>query len=227
MMRVVCYQSVGEADPGRRTGAATRRPSGGCLQEIHPILDVTTASMCYRATVVDAAVYKLVTPGPRSNGSRTDARVLYPVHTLLARFCAPRDKEMVGRASLENLSEVDRRFGLGWPRPLFRRCLACNVPLEPAPEPEVERRVPRRVRERESEFRRCPSCERISWEGSHTRRMRRLEEALGGGESPRPCLTGTDGPARTPSRQPAGMIRSGTEGVLRGSPSVRSSPRTL
>lgn len=81
---------------------------------------------------------------------------------------------------LESLAALDRRFDLGWPRPLFRRCLACNTPLEEAPAAEVVRRVPDRVRGRESEFRRCPACERIYWEGSHTLRMRRrLQEALG------------------------------------------------
>lgn len=83
---------------------------------------------------------------------------------------------------LENLAAVDRELGLGWPRPLFRRCLACNVAFEPAPPEEVEAHVPERVRRRETEFRRCPGCERIYWEGSHTRRMRRrLEGVLGGG----------------------------------------------
>lgn len=82
---------------------------------------------------------------------------------------------------LDHLAAIDREFGLGWPRPLFRRCLECNVALERAPGAEVEARVPERVRRRETEFRRCPSCGRIYWEGSHTRRMRRrLEETLGG-----------------------------------------------
>lgn len=81
---------------------------------------------------------------------------------------------------LKSLDILDRRFDLGWPRPLFRRCLACNVWLEQAPRTAVERHAPQRLRDRGSEFRRCPSCERLYWEGSHTRRMRRrLEETLG------------------------------------------------
>lgn len=93
---------------------------------------------------------------------------------------------------LEGLAQVDRHFELGWPRPLFRRCLDCNRVLEQASPSEIERSVPERVRRRESEFRRCPGCERIYWEGSHTRRMRRrLEETLGrlGAREPGPEST--------------------------------------
>lgn len=86
---------------------------------------------------------------------------------------------------LQNLAVVDRELGLGWPRPLFRRCLACNEPLGEASAGEVERRAPDRVRARESRFRQCPSCKRVYWDGSHTRRMRRrLEETLGTGPTP-------------------------------------------
>lgn len=82
---------------------------------------------------------------------------------------------------LEQLREVAERFDLTVPGPLFSRCLECNEPLERAPAEAVERRVPERVRDRQREFRRCPACGRVYWEGSHTRRMRRaLARALPG-----------------------------------------------
>lgn len=55
----------------------------------------------------------------------------------------------------------------------FSRCPLCNRSLEPVDESVVEGRVPERVREDHEEFRRCPECGRIYWEGGHVRRMRR------------------------------------------------------
>lgn len=82
---------------------------------------------------------------------------------------------------VEALREIDRRIGLGWPRELFTRCLECNEPLEPASAEEVARKAPPRVRAAHDDFRRCPSCERVYWPGSHVRRLRRrLAEALAG-----------------------------------------------
>ena len=61
-------------------------------------------------------------------------------------------------APLEQLAEVVERFEIDAPRELFTRCLLCNVPLESA--------------DGAAPARRCPRCERVYWEGSHTRRMR-------------------------------------------------------
>lgn len=84
---------------------------------------------------------------------------------------------------LEGVRRVVERFGLAWPRELFTRCLECNVPLRPAGADEVADRVPTHVRRTRDRFRRCPSCGRVYWEGSHTERMRRrLADALGTGE---------------------------------------------
>ena len=53
----------------------------------------------------------------------------------------------------------------------FTRCLECNVPLAEEESSEVEGKVPSYIRERFDRFHRCPSCERIYWEGSHYEAM--------------------------------------------------------
>ncbi len=85
------------------------------------------------------------------------------------------------------LREVDRRrgvFGAGWRDRAFTRCMVCNTPLVPASFEAARERLPREVRAdprvRSAGFRRCPECERVYWEGSHTRRMRRWLEAATG-----------------------------------------------
>lgn len=87
-------------------------------------------------------------------------------------------------APLAQLAEVARHFPLRADA-LFSRCLRCNVPLEPADEDEVRARVPPAVRARQTEFRRCPCCTRIYWEGTHTARMRReIADALAAAGAP-------------------------------------------
>lgn len=85
------------------------------------------------------------------------------------------------------LRQVVGRLGLTWREGLFTRCSRCNEPLAALPVEEVRRRqedaerpVPERVLEKASRFRRCPSCGRVYWEGSHAERIRRrLERLLG------------------------------------------------
>jgi uncharacterized protein with PIN domain len=76
------------------------------------------------------------------------------------------------------LAEVFRRFDLSRSAAPFRRCLRCNELLEPVARAQVVARLPPRVRERHDAYRRCPSCDRIYWAGSHQRRMALLLDAV-------------------------------------------------
>ncbi len=69
------------------------------------------------------------------------------------------------------LDEVVRRLDLRRAVVPFRRCIACNGLISPVPREEVADRVPPLVRERQTEFRRCGSCGRIFWAGTHHARM--------------------------------------------------------
>jgi uncharacterized protein with PIN domain len=75
---------------------------------------------------------------------------------------------------LDQLGEVVGAFQLAPPARPFTRCRVCNARTEPVPRGEVAGRVPGRVYEAERSFSRCVGCGRIYWEGSHTRRMRRV-----------------------------------------------------
>jgi uncharacterized protein with PIN domain len=76
--------------------------------------------------------------------------------------------------AFEQVVEVLRAFDLGGAVRLFSRCSECNLPLVEAAAQEVADRVPPRVRASQREFRACPGCRRVYWEGSHTERMRRV-----------------------------------------------------
>ena len=91
---------------------------------------------------------------------------------------------VAAQAPLEQLREAAARFSLS-PGAAFTRCLRCNVPLVPISSAEAVGRIPPAVLATATEFRRCPSCARVYWEGSHTARMRReIHRALGGTSPP-------------------------------------------
>lgn len=83
---------------------------------------------------------------------------------------------------LAQLREVVRRFHLPRPRRLFSRCRECNAELESVSPGAVEDRLPEAVAERAARtgeaMARCPECDRIYWEGSHTRRMRAVVDGI-------------------------------------------------
>lgn len=72
------------------------------------------------------------------------------------------------------LAEVVDRFDLARSIAPFQRCLRCNDPLEDCRKEEVAERLPPGVRRLHEAFRRCPSCGRVYWEGTHHRSMERL-----------------------------------------------------
>jgi len=63
---------------------------------------------------------------------------------------------------------------------MFTRCVICNVSVVPVPKDAVRGSVPDAVYASNERYTRCPSCERIYWEGTHTARLRsRLALLLG------------------------------------------------
>lgn len=85
------------------------------------------------------------------------------------------------------LAEVLRRFDLARSLAPFRRCLRCNDLLAPVEKAAIAALLPPRVAERHHEFRRCPSCGRVYWKGTHHARMQRLlAEAVAEGEARSP-----------------------------------------
>jgi uncharacterized protein with PIN domain len=72
------------------------------------------------------------------------------------------------------LAEVVHRLDLLRSIAPFRRCLRCNDLLETARKEDVAADLPPRVLDRHDAFRRCPSCQRVYWAGSHHRRMERF-----------------------------------------------------
>jgi uncharacterized protein len=71
----------------------------------------------------------------------------------------------------EQVEEVLRRFDLIGELKPFRLCLLCNRELRDASAAEVENKVPPRVWETVKEYKQCPECSRVYWQGTHYRKM--------------------------------------------------------
>jgi uncharacterized protein len=56
----------------------------------------------------------------------------------------------------------------------FSRCIRCNRALLSLPWEDAKERVPDFVAQTQRHFRRCPSCQRVYWSGTHSVRMRRV-----------------------------------------------------
>jgi len=98
------------------------------------------------------------------------------------RILLTRDRELSARRGLRTLliqSQVleeqvrEVQDALGPPsKPPLTRCPVCNGVLEEISPAEVADRVPPYVRRTQTEFRRCPGCDRVYWPGSHLQEMR-------------------------------------------------------
>jgi hypothetical protein len=68
---------------------------------------------------------------------------------------------------------VTRTFPIEFGKTLFSRCTCCNLELiGPLPLEAVAPKVPALVREWRTQYYRCPRCERVYWEGTHTEHVR-------------------------------------------------------
>jgi len=73
----------------------------------------------------------------------------------------------------EQIAQVTRAFPMDFAETLFSRCTCCNLELiGPLPLEAVASKVPALVREWRTHYYRCPRCERVYWEGTHTEHVR-------------------------------------------------------
>jgi uncharacterized protein with PIN domain/DNA-directed RNA polymerase subunit RPC12/RpoP len=77
---------------------------------------------------------------------------------------------------LEQFQQIIRHFEIKKPEEFFTRCLVCNTPLRSASAAEILAAAPPDVRENQRKFDYCPYCEKLYWQGSHTKRMRQAIE---------------------------------------------------
>jgi uncharacterized protein len=153
-----------------------------CLRFLVDV-NVSKLAMLLRLIDYDAAV-------PPKGEKRMGAELAALAETE-QRFLLTRDAALLKRSRIthgrliragdpeEQLIEVMRFFGIKPPLKTFRRCLRCNVPLEPVEKSDALHLLEPKTKKYFEEFHRCPACERIYWPGSHHEAMLgRMREIL-------------------------------------------------
>jgi hypothetical protein len=92
---------------------------------------------------------------------------------LLMRTAVDRGYWIRSTQPKQQLLEVVKRFDLAGSMRPFTRCLQCNTLLEEASRESVLERLPPKVVDKDN-FRICPTCRRVYWEGTHHEGMRKL-----------------------------------------------------
>lgn len=77
-----------------------------------------------------------------------------------------------GETLPEQLLELKNTFGLTFSLP--PRCSLCNVPLQDVPPEEAKKDVPLFVSVSFHSFRRCPSCGKVFWPGTHWNKIQKI-----------------------------------------------------
>jgi len=147
------------------------------------VLDMTVGKLAkwLRALGFDTVVY-----------SKRDLHRLVQLSGRENRVIVTRNRQLEAKVFLGNIlilkeSEVDRQIAaviraMRIPvvsERFLSRCLQCNELLESVPRGQVEGKVPEFVFHAHEAFHRCPSCQKIYWEGTHPTNMkRRIEEIL-------------------------------------------------
>jgi hypothetical protein len=123
-------------------------------------------------------------------GNDWDDDEIVRLSALQRRTILTRDKAMLRRGDVERgyfvraveseaqLAEVLSRLQLDTLVAPFTRCRECNTPLEEVSREAVLDRLPEKVRGFYRDFKRCPGCERVYWEGTHFQRMKGVLDQL-------------------------------------------------
>lgn len=122
-----------------------------------------------RAAGYDVAWERAIDDGALLERARAEGRIVLTLDRGISRrrlaegvvhVLASHDPE-------RQLAEVARAWELDLETHAFTRCTVCNVPLEVGTDEDA----PPRVRAACTTYRRCPTCGRTYWEGTHVRRL--------------------------------------------------------
>jgi uncharacterized protein len=115
-----------------------------------------------------------------------DDEVLAQISSQEERILLTRDRRLLMRSivrygyclrsleSRQQLQEVIRRYALSNTLTPFRRCLRCNILLDPVSKEAILDQLEPLTRLYYDEFHQCPICGQIYWKGSHYEHMQEI-----------------------------------------------------
>jgi len=76
-----------------------------------------------------------------------------------------------GESLEEWVQELNQKLKLNWLYQPFSRCLECNAIFVEPSRQEILNQVPLDIQSLSTQFWYCPQCQKVFWEGSHTKSM--------------------------------------------------------
>lgn len=74
--------------------------------------------------------------------------------------------------------EVVKRFGLSDRVEPFKRCMRCNALLVPVEKDQILSQLQPLTKKYYDEYRQCPGCDQVFWQGSHYQRMKEFIDMI-------------------------------------------------
>ncbi|HEU4994169.1 MAG TPA: Mut7-C RNAse domain-containing protein [Gemmatimonadaceae bacterium] len=145
------------------------------MQETHFLADAMLGRLARWLRAINADTLQLPIDSHDSDlvaRAAAEGRVLLTRDRRLQRELRPaRSFAVTSSVPLEQLVQVVRAFDLRRPPEFLTRCLLCNVSLDVVQPTDARQLIPPKSRDLPGTVRRCPSCGRVYWRGSHVRRM--------------------------------------------------------
>jgi uncharacterized protein with PIN domain len=102
--------------------------------------------------------------------ARAEGRILLTRDVQLARRSGIKSLLIQHQGLEAQLGQIIKSLNLTLDNP-FTRCPVCNTPLEEISKETAASSVPPFVLKTQSNFRRCPPCQKVFWQGSHWQQM--------------------------------------------------------
>jgi uncharacterized protein len=150
-------------------------------EELKFFVDVNVASVVrwLRAIGIDTAWEDAIADDDLIRRAIEEKRyVLTLDKRILQEFRADHILLLKSTKAVEQFREIVAHFKIEKPRELFTRCLLCNTLLREASAEEISFNSAYHPMTDQVTFHYCPTCNKVYWEGSHTRRMREAIESV-------------------------------------------------
>jgi uncharacterized protein with PIN domain len=159
--------------------AGLRRVSGDPSRPVRFVVDIHLSKLASLLRLSGFDALLLDDDADVAQVSARDGRVALSRDVGLLKRAIVRHGYWVRHTDPElQLVEVVERFDLAAEMEPFARCLRCNARLTPVDADAVAEQLLPHTRTHFTEFRRCPECERIYWQGSHYSRLAALLERV-------------------------------------------------
>ena len=150
-------------------------------EELKFFVDVNAASVVrwLRAIGIDTAWEDAIADDDLIRRAIEEKRyVLTLDKRILQEFRADHVLLLKSQRAIEQFREIVAHFKIEKPRELFTRCFLCNTPLREASAEEISIGTAHHSMTNQVTFHYCATCNKVYWEGSHTRRMREKIESV-------------------------------------------------